>query len=192
MLKLPGRQTVLARPIQSARLVLLPLDVGDTRHLWEAIDESREYLAPWLPWVAYTNDELTTGRFVIGSIADWDSARAIRLVIRSAASGALLGLVSLEQCSRLHRKASLGYWLRQSAQGHGVMTEAAATLVNRAFTEFFAHRIEVAAATTNYKSLAVIHRLGFHFEGIERQAEYCRQRWLDHAKFSLIASDFET
>jgi ribosomal-protein-serine acetyltransferase len=35
----------------------------------------------------------------------------------------------------------------------------------------------------------VIARLGFHFEGIARQAEFVDSRWLDHAVFSRLASD---
>ena len=41
--------------------------------------------------------------------------------------------------------------------------------------------MRVAAATDNFASLGVIRRLGFHFEGIAREAERCQGRWLDHA-----------
>jgi ribosomal-protein-serine acetyltransferase len=51
------------------------------------------------------------------------------------------------------------------------------------------HRVRVAAATDNHASIAVIRRLGFHFEGIAREAERCHGRWLDHAVFALIDSD---
>ena len=34
--------------------------------------------------------------------------------------------------------------------------------------------------------LLVIARLGFRFEGILRQAEFCNRRWLDHAVFALV------
>jgi ribosomal-protein-serine acetyltransferase len=48
------------------------------------------------------------------------------------------------------------------------------------------HRLCVAAATDNHPSLRVIARLGFHFEGVARHAEWCDGRWLDHAVFSLL------
>jgi len=41
-------------------------------------------------------------------------------------------------------------------------------------------------------SLGVIRRLGFHFEGIARQAERCNGRWLDHAVFALLGTDPRT
>ena len=52
-----------------------------------------------------------------------------------------------------------------------------------------AHRVRVAAATDNHASLSVIGRLGFRFEGIARQAEWCDGRWLDHATFGMLATD---
>jgi ribosomal-protein-serine acetyltransferase len=70
------------------------------------------------------------------------------------------------------------------------MTEAAAALMREAFEKYNMHRIRVAAATTNHRSLSVIGRLGFRFEGIAREAEYCAGRWLDHAQFGLLATDF--
>jgi ribosomal-protein-serine acetyltransferase len=52
--------------------------------------------------------------------------------------------------------------------------------------------VRVAAATDNHASLSVIGRLGFHFEGIARQAERCHGRWLDHAVFSMLVTDRRT
>lgn len=189
MLKLPTRESLLSQPINTQRLTLTPMDETDCSELLIAIQESHNELVKWLPWVPFVSDELSERRFVLGCISDWDAGRAIRLVIRAHQSRAVLGVVSLEECNRLHQRCSLGYWLRTSAQGQGIMTEAASGLVHLAFTQYHAHRVEVAAATDNHRSLAVIHRLGFRFEGIARQAEFCNHRWLDHAKFSLIISD---
>jgi ribosomal-protein-serine acetyltransferase len=89
----------------------------------------------------------------------------------------------------LHRSCELGYWLRRQAQGYGLMTESASELLRFAFRQLAMHRVRVAAATTNARSLAVISRLGFRFEGIAREAELCANRWLDHAIFGMLASD---
>ena len=83
----------------------------------------------------------------------------------------------------------LGYWLRHDTCRKGFMTEAARATVDWALRTLQAHRIRVAAATDNHASLGVIRRLGFHFEGIAREAERCNGRWLDHAVFALLATD---
>jgi ribosomal-protein-serine acetyltransferase len=69
------------------------------------------------------------------------------------------------------------------------MTEAAHAAMDFAFRQMGAHRLRIAAATDNHPSLSVIGRLGFRFEGIARQAEWCDGRWLDHATFALLATD---
>ena len=69
------------------------------------------------------------------------------------------------------------------------MTEAARAVVEWAFMTLGAHRVRVAAATDNHRSLGVIARLGFRFEGVARQAERCHGRWLDHAVFALLSTD---
>src|SRR6185503_21240314 len=112
-------------------------------------------------------------RYAEACAADWDSVRAVRFCIRDRQSRELLGVVGLDSCVHLHRSCELGYWLRREATGRGLMTEAARACVEFAFRQLGAHRVRVAAATDNHPSLSVISRIGFHFEGIARQAEWC-------------------
>jgi ribosomal-protein-serine acetyltransferase len=89
----------------------------------------------------------------------------------------------------MHRSCELGYWLTDGASGRGHMTEAASAALEFAFARVGAHRVRIAAATDNHRSLAVISRLGFRFEGIAREAEWCDGRWLDHAVFAFLSTD---
>jgi ribosomal-protein-serine acetyltransferase len=47
-------------------------------------------------------------------------------------------------------------------------------------------------ATENEKSCAVPERLGFRREGIERQAEWLYDHFVDHAVYSALASEWPT
>jgi ribosomal-protein-serine acetyltransferase len=190
MLALPRRAEMRARPIESSRLVLTPLEGSDTRELWASIEANRAHLEPWLPWVPFTPSVDATLRYADASGEDWDAGRAVRFAIRSKSDAArLMGVASLESIAHLHRTGELGYWLRQDATGVGHMTEACRALLDWAFRQAHFHRVRVAAATENQRSLAVIGRLGFQFEGVARQAEYCHGRWLDHAVFARLESD---
>lgn len=189
MLAVPTRAELRARPIETARLVLAPVDTSDTQELWAAVDASRAHLERWLPWVPFNTDPDASWRYAEASAADWDHARAVRFSIRDRASRRFLGVVGLESLAHLHQSTELGYWLRVDMIGRGFMTEAAGAVVAWAFQRVNAHRVRVAAATDNHASLGVIRRLGFRFEGIARQAERCQGRWLDHAIFALLATD---
>lgn len=189
MLVIPPRQELRARPIETPRLLLSPVEPGDAAELWLAIEGSRAHLEPWLPWVPFNSDPAANLRFAEACAADWDAARAVRFVVRERAGRVVVGIVGLEGCVHVHRSCELGYWLRREATGRGLMTEAARACVDFAFHTMGAHRVRVAAATDNHRSLAVIGRLGFRFEGISREAEFVHQRWLDHAVFALLSTD---
>ena len=189
MLSIPPRAELVRRPLETPRLRLRGIDRLDGSDLWRAVEGSRPTLQRWLPWVAFNTDESTSDRFAEACADDWDQGRAIRFCIRERSTHALVGVVGLEQCALLNRSCDLGYWLRDGATGRGYMTEAARAAVEFAFDRMNAHRVRVAAATQNHRSLAVIHRLAFRFEGIARQVEWCDGRWLDHAVFSRLASD---
>jgi ribosomal-protein-serine acetyltransferase len=189
MLVVPPRADVRAHPVETARLVLSPVDPSDAPELWLAVDGSRAHLEPWLPWVPFNSDPIANQRFTDACASDWDTGRAVRFTVRDRATRALVGIVGLEACVHLHRSCELGYWLRKEATGRGLMTEAGRAAVDFAFQQMGAHRVRVAASTDNHPSLQVIARLGFRFEGIMREAEFCHRRWLDHAVFGKLSTD---
>lgn len=190
MLNFPSHSELRARPLASPRVALVPLDARDGTELWEAVDGSRAWLQPWLPWVPFQLDLDSSRQFADGSAGDWEAGRAIRFGVRARRDARLLGVVGLEGCVHLHRNADLGYWLRRDASGHGLMTEAAALCLEFGFRVVGLHRIRVAAATDNHASQRVIARLGFRFEGIHREAEWCDGRWLDHASYALLEHEW--
>lgn len=189
MLAIPTRSSLRQHPIQTERLWLQPVEATDGGELWLAVDGSRETLEPWLPWVHLTTTPAASAHLAESCVIDWNDGRALRFALRERTSRALVGVISLESCVHLHQNCELGYWLRGDATGHGLMTEAAHAVLGYAFQTIGVHRVRVAASTDNHRSLSVIQRLGFRFEGIARQAERCAGRWLDHAIFGLLATD---
>jgi len=151
---------------------------------------SRATLARFLPWVPFQTDPECSLRFVDASVGDWEAFRSLRFVIRERGTNRFAGVVGLENVVDLHRNAELGYWLRDDATGRGLMTEGAAVCLEWGFRVLRLHRVRVAAATDNHRSLAVIARLGFRFEGIAREAEWCDGRWLDHATFAMLEHEW--
>jgi ribosomal-protein-serine acetyltransferase len=189
MLAIPARSELRARPLQTARLFLSPIEGADAQELWIVVDSSRKHLEPWLPWVPFNSDADASYRYAEASASDWDASRACRFTIRERATRRLVGVIGLEAIAHLHESAELGYWLRVDATGRGYMTEAGRAILDWAFDSLGAHRVRIAAATDNHPSLAVIRRLGFRFEGIAREAERCHARWLDHGVFAMLATD---
>lgn len=188
-LRLRPRARLRHAPLLGTSLVLSPLEPADGPELWQVVDESRVHLAQWLPWVPYNTTPISSQRYVESCAADWDAGRALRFGIRKHPDGDLLGVVSLDNCVHVHRSCDLGYWLKKDVQGRGLMSEAARLALQFAFDDLGVHRVRCAAATDNHRSLAVIAKLRFQFEGVARHAEFVDNRWVDHAQFSRLSTD---
>ena len=183
------RAELRRHPLETARLVLAPVEPGDAGALWAALDASRPELERWLPTAPFNTDVDSTRRYASASAVDWDLGRAFRLAIRDRTTGVLLGVVGVEGFSPLQRSVELGYWLRSDATGRGVVTEACRALIDWAFARLHVRRVVAASATDNHASLAVLRRLGFRSEGVAREVEECQGRRLDHERFGLLATD---
>jgi ribosomal-protein-serine acetyltransferase len=188
-LRIPPRSRLRNQPLVGRQVVLTPIDPADGPELWTLVERSRGHLEQWLPWVPFNSTPNASQRYVDSCAADWDAGKAVRLGIRLAGSGEMAGLIGLDSCVHIHKSCELGYWLAQALTGRGLMTEAARLCLRFAFDELGVHRVRCAAATGNQRSLNVIERLGFHFEGVARGAECVRNVWLDHAVFGLLSTD---
>ena len=163
------------------------LEESDADELYRLIEANREYLAQWLPWAEALTLE--------GSI------EFIRTVRRQEASndgfqaalvseGSIVGMVGFHGVNWPHGSTTIGYWLDEGHQGHGLMTRAVRALVDHAFGVWDLHRVEIQAAVDNHRSRAIPERLGFREEGVRREAERIGDRWYDLAVYAILAPDW--
>lgn len=54
------------------------------------------------------------------------------------------------------------------------------------------NRAQIRAMPENSRSIAIPARLGFTYEGIQRQAELLRGKFYDFAVYSMLASEWTT
>lgn len=188
-LVIPPRVQLSRRPLSTERVVIEPLSTGMHRKLYRAVEDSRSFLAPWLPWVPFNDSQEASFRYTEACEADWQTGTALRFALRLRHESPLIGVITLENISDLHRNCDLGYWLRPSHTGRGLMTEAAARVVEYGFERLKMHRIRCAAAEDNLRSQRVIERLGFFREGIAREAERVGGRWVTHIVYSRLETD---
>jgi ribosomal-protein-serine acetyltransferase len=175
----------LTRGVKVGICSLRTYDPSDAESLWEAARQSVAEVFPWLPWCHE--------RYSLEEAADWIRSRALLRAdgheyhfVIVGASGELLGGCGVNQINRIHRFGNLGYWVRTSATGRGVATEAVRQLVEFAFRHTDLVRLEILCATGNERSQRVAERAGAVREGVLRQRLLLHGQAVDAAMYSLV------
>ncbi len=156
--------------------------------VFQAIDQNRAFLSPWLPFVEQTLTQENTETFIQSVLAESALGREDVFVVWYRDRFA--GLISLRDTDRINLKTEIGYWLTESMQGKGIMTRAVKALTEFVFTSMGLNRVQIRCGLGNEKSEAIPKRLGFHFEGVERAGEKHRTCFIDLNVYSLLKSDW--
>ena len=181
-----GRPCSLRVQLSKGRWLRL-LDESDAQELYSVIEANRDALACWMPWAAgqTLEDTLTFIRGTREQLARNDGFQTAVID-----HGRIVGMIGFHSISWRHRSTSIGYWLAESAQGDGTMTDAVRALVDHAFGAWRLHRVEIRAGVNNMRSRAISERLGFTQEGVEREAERVGGRYVDQVVYAALATDW--
>lgn len=153
------------------------------------IERSRAHLRQWLPWVDRSRHPRDTRPYLERSRQGFSQGDGFSLGIFE--NGTFTGVVGFHAFDQANRVTSLGYWLGQGFQGRGLMTAAVVACLGYAFEERHMNRVCIRCATGNFRSQAIPKRLGFSYEGTQRQAEWLYDHFVDLELYSLLAPEWE-
>ncbi len=117
------------------------------------------------------------------------SGTDISLAITDAATGELLGSISLELSADDPAIGEIGYWIAAPARGSGVATRAVALLTEWAFRELPLARLEITTHEDNLASQRVAENNGFVREGVLRAWREQHGERIDLVMFSRLKTD---
>ena len=166
-----------------------PLEEGDEKHIFAALDSDRGYFGEWLPFVEFTKSESDSRDFV-KSVVSMPEA-FYEPVFTVWYKSEFAGLAGFKETDFLNRKSEIGYWLCREFQGRGIMTRSVRALVKFGFEERGMNRIQIKCAPANLRSRRIPERLGFKLEGTERDSELVKgDVFRDAAVYSLLKREF--
>lgn len=169
-------------------IFLKELEIEDAGHIFKAIDSQRVYLGEWLPFVEFTKTVKDSLDYVNSVVTMPEDCKEWQFAVFCGNDFA--GLAGFKGTDRLNRKSEIGYWLREEFQGRGIMTDSVRALIRFGFSELDLNRIQIKCARNNVKSNKIPQRLGFTFEGIERDSEFVKDGvFRDANVWSLIKKD---
>jgi ribosomal-protein-serine acetyltransferase len=171
-------------------ILIRPFRAEDIQAVFEAIRESINEVAPWLPWCHEDYKVEETTEFILSRDVAWKNDTDYGFGIFDAKTKEFLGGVGLSQINRAHQMGNLGYWVRTSCVGRGVASSAARMAARFALEELNLQRVEILAATENHASQRVAEKAGATREGVLRKRLLVKGQAQDVVLYSLVKEDF--
>lgn len=145
-------------------IILEKLSEFHADDLYEVLDNNREHISKWLPWLTaeYTIDDLN--EFIELKHEEFLNDENFPFVIIDKESDKILG--SIELFKRNSGSMEFGYYLDKNTQGRGIISQAIALLEEFIFNETNIMRLNISTEVVNAKSAMVAKRNGYLFEGL--------------------------
>jgi ribosomal-protein-serine acetyltransferase len=164
----------------------LQLRSSDT--IFRAVDQNREHLRKWLPFVDLTLRKEDTENFIKSILHNHCPKKDIVYEIWMKKDFA--GLIALKEIDAWNKRSEIGYWLLPRFERLGLITRSCKALLDLSFGTLDLNRIQIKAAIGNARSCLVPERLGFKMEGVERNGELHQDRYFDLLVYSMLKKDW--
>jgi len=155
----------LPRIIETHDLLIRQVREEDAALMFQEIDDDRERLGRFLPWV----DSIKTLKDEINFVRDaqkkWLKCEQFNYAIFLKPNLYYVGNISVHSLNWDDESAEIGYWILGKQEGKGLMLESVNRLTQILFHEGL-HRIQIRCDAENIRSTKVPERAGFHFEGM--------------------------
>ncbi|SCY77945.1 Protein N-acetyltransferase, RimJ/RimL family [Paenibacillus polysaccharolyticus] len=146
-----------------------------------------EELRPWLPFAENIPTLEESEASVRKARLQFLERSDLMLHLRDKASDEFVGSSGLHRMDWNARSFEIGYWVRTSRSGEGLVTEAVRGIEQFAIVHLQANRLEIRCDTRNVRSASVAKRLGYTQEGILRRIKRDRtDAWVDMIIFSKV------
>jgi RimJ/RimL family protein N-acetyltransferase len=155
--------------IHTARLLIRCWLESDAEPLSRAILHDLEYLRPWMPWAADSQQQTPQEKlkFIRRNRREFACGSSLGFAILDAAGQHMLGSVGMH--ARIGEGArEIGYWIAKDHTGRGLATEAAGALTKIGFNHMRLRRMEIHCDPSNESSAGVARHLGFQLQTIIR------------------------
>ena len=145
--------------------------------LHHLICKNKSWLQNSLNWPQSVNTEDDTRKTVQGNMMLHQRGYAKMFMIFS--EDELVGVLSFNRIEPLNKTAEIGYWLDESHQGQGIISQALQVLIHHYAKRGEIRRFVIKCRVANLQSNQVALRNGFTLEGCLKQAEFLNDTYDD-------------
>ena len=162
---------------------------SNREELFQLLEANRGHIRAWHSWI----DILRSVTDVERAITVWQQQLAMNRGFYAGIwfKGRFCGIINHFNVDWSNRWTAFSYWLDAAHQGQGIMTACCRAMLSHSFNTWKLNRVTIECATHNTRSRAIPERLGFRFEGVIREVEWLHDRYVDHAVYGMLSSDYD-
>lgn len=174
---------MLHKELKAQRLSLRPFGTSDLEFI------HRHFTDPHVVQYIYDHeppaDENEAAKLLEWCM-DFESKDHVRWCITLMDGSQPIGTCGYHYYDPLNKSSEIGYDLSQPHWGKGLMYEALMTMLEYGAEALDLHRIYAYVYPKNGRSIRLLGRLGFYYEGTVRDKHLYRGKYYDHDLYSLI------
>ena len=168
----------------STRVYLRPPVARDRAEFLQRVYESPRLHRPWTYPPA---DDEAFATYLQRSRSDTNDCSLVCL----REDNAIAGVINVNNIVHsAFQSAALGYYGFVPFDGQGYMAEGLELVMRRSFGELGLHRLEANIQPGNERSIALVRRLGFRYEGYSPRMLKIGGRWRGHERWAILREAF--
>ena len=174
--------------LREGHVSIRPVRVRDARALERELVQNRSWLRQWEATSPHAPLSFDARASIRSLQANARSGQGLPFIIEY--DGELAGQLNVSGIAYgSTSSASTGYWIGERFAGAGATPTAVALTTDYCFQQLGLHRMEICIRPENAKSLRVVEKLGFRYEGLRRRYIHINGDWRDHFCFALVAEE---
>ncbi|MGG3284347.1 GNAT family N-acetyltransferase [Paenibacillus solani] len=174
--------------LETERLRLRRVSMQDADQMFAYASDNE--VARYVTWETHSSidDSKNFIQFILFQYAKHDIAP---WAIELKESGRMVGTVDFVWWKPEQQIAEIGYVLARECWGQGLMTEAAAALLELGFGRMELERIQARCFSENIGSQRVMEKIGMSYEGTLRKGIKIKGRHWDIKMYSILKEEFQ-
>ena len=117
---------------------------------------------------------------------------SIYWAITESSTDKMIGACGFEKWSRLHQRLELAYDIDANYWRQGIATQCLTAIINYAFQEMQAQRVEAFLKPDNVASAGLLNKIGFTHEAVLKKYRFFQGEHIDVDLYALINDEWST
>lgn len=160
----------------------------DAQEVFDLVHKDRDRFEPYMEWIFHVTKLEHEQEFIRTRLAQHAVGSAIQFFVWH--KGRIAGSIGTVVIDRENDAAEIGYMVFREFEGTGLAYRSVQALIGHLIEVEGMHRIVAKIMPENERSVRLVQRLCFTYEGIQRETYKLRRSYRDLGVHSILADEW--